>query len=374
MKKNTKNSLATKTVHAGVDSPQQGAAFVKGPTFASAFHLSGEVDNKYHQYARFHNPTWDALETALGELEGGDALVFPSGMAAGAAVMTALVEPGDVLLLQSDGYYATRAYAEAYLQKFGVEIKAVPTAKLLQQDFSKIKLVFIETPSNPLLDVVDIQLLADKVHQGGGILAIDNTTSTPLGQQPLLLGADISMCSDTKAVNGHSDVLFGHIATKNSELLEAMRLWRKLSGNIAGPMETWLVHRGLASLDLRLERMVNNAQKLAEFLSTHNRVKSVRFPGLPEDPSHEIASQQMHRYGFIISFDLGDKKAADEFLTRSQLIFEATSFGGIHSMAERRARWGTDDVSQGLIRLSVGCEKLEDLLADITQALNNRIL
>jgi cystathionine gamma-lyase len=369
MKKNTKTSLATKTVHAGIDSPKQGAPFVKGPTFASAFHLSGEVDNDYHQYARFHNPTWDALETALGELEGGDALVFPSGMAAGAAVMTALVEPGDVLLLQSDGYYATRAYAEAFLQKFGVEIKAVPTAKLLEQDFSKIKLVFIETPSNPLLDVVDIQSLADKVHQGGGILAIDNTTSTPLGQQPLLLGADISMCSDTKAVNGHSDVLFGHIATNNTEMLEAIRLWRKLSGNIAGPMESWLVHRGLANLDLRLERMVNNAQKIAEYLVSNEKVKSVRFPGLPDDPSHEIASQQMHRYGFIISFDLGDKHAADEFLSRSQLIFEATSFGGIHSMAERRARWGTDDVSQGLVRLSVGCEKLEDLMADVTQAL-----
>jgi cystathionine gamma-lyase len=369
MKPKSPRSLATETVHAGIDSPKQGAPFVKGPTFASAFHLSGEVDNNYHQYARFHNPTWDSLEQALGRLEGGEALVFPSGMAAGAAVMTALVEPGDALLLQSDGYYATRAYAEAFLQKFGVEIKAVPTAELLQQDFSKIKLVFIETPSNPLLDVVDIQQLADKAHQGGALLAIDNTTSTPLGQQPLLLGADISMCSDTKAVNGHSDVLFGHIATNNSELLEAMKLWRKLSGNIAGPMETWLVHRGLASLDLRLERMVNNAQKLAEFLHTHVKVKSVRFPGLSNDPSHEIATKQMHRFGFIISFDLGDKKSADKFLSRSQLIFEATSFGGIHSMAERRARWGTDDVSQGLIRLSVGCEKFEDLLNDIQQAL-----
>lgn len=362
-------SLATKTIHAGIKPAKQGAPFVSGPTFASAFHLSGEVDNDHHQYARFHNPTWDSLEEALGQLEGGDALVFPSGMAAGAAVMTSLVEAGDVLLLQSDGYYATRAYAESFLKKFGVIIKAVPTNELLLQDFTGIKLVFIETPSNPLLDVVDIQLLADKVHQAGAILAIDNTTSTPLGQQPLLLGADISMCSDTKAVNGHSDVLFGHIATNNSELLEAMRLWRKLSGNIAGPMESWLVHRGLASLDLRLERMVNNAQKIAEYLASNSKVKSVRFPGLVTDPSHAIASKQMHHFGFIISFDLGDQQSADKFLGRSQLIFEATSFGGIHSMAERRARWGTDNVSPGLIRLSVGCEKLDDLMADITQAL-----
>ncbi len=369
MSQKPSQSLATQVIHAGIDKPQQGAPFVKGPTFASAFHLSGEVDNDFHQYARFHNPTWDSLESALGQLEGGKALVFPSGMAAGAAVMTALLEAGDTLLLQSDGYYATRAYAEAYLQKFGVKIRLARTEQLLEQDFTGIKLAFIETPSNPLLDVVEIQTLADKVHQAGGILAIDNTTSTPLGQQPLLLGADISMCSDTKAVNGHSDVLFGHIATNNSELLEAMRLWRKLSGNIAGPMESWLVHRGLASLDLRLERMVNNAQKIAEYLASNRKVKSVRFPGLVTDPSHAIASKQMHHFGFIISFDLGDQQSADKFLECSQLIFEATSFGGIHSMAERRARWGTDNVSPGLIRLSVGCEKLEDLLADITQAL-----
>ena len=363
------NSLATTVVHAGLDKAQQGRAFSQGPAFASTFHLSGEVENGHHQYARFHNPTWDSLEQALAELEEGASLVFPSGMAAGAAVMTSFVESGDTIMLQSDGYYATRAYAEAFLSKFGVTIKAVPTLELINQDYSTVKLVFVESPSNPLLDVIDIAALAEKAHASGCLLAIDNTTLTPLGQQPLKLGADISMCSDTKALNGHSDVVFGHVATKNQELYEAMLLWRKLSGNIPGPMETWLVHRGLATLDMRLERMTNNAQILAEWLEQHPKVKMTRYPGLSNDPSHRLATQQMSHFGFIISFDLGNKKNADQFLANSKLIFEATSFGGVHTMAERRARWGTDQVSEGLIRLSVGCENVEDLKQDLSQAL-----
>lgn len=361
--------FATIVVHAGIDKAQQGRALIQGPTFASTFHLSGEVDSGHHQYARFHNPTWDSLEQALSELEGGQALVFPSGMAASAAVMTSLVQSGDTILLQSDGYYATRAYAEAFLKKFGVIIKAVPTTELIHQDFSNIKLVFVESPSNPLLDVIDISALAKIIHASGSLLAVDNTTLTPLGQQPLKLGADISMCSDTKALNGHSDVVFGHVATSNPELYDAMQLWRKLSGNIPGPMETWLVHRGLATLDMRLERMTKNAQVIAEWLAQHPRVKMIRYPGLASDPSHKIATQQMNHFGFIISFDLGDKVKADGFLKNAKLIFEATSFGGVHTMAERRARWGTDDVSSGLIRLSVGCENINDLMNDFEQAL-----
>ncbi|TQV77271.1 cystathionine gamma-lyase [Aliikangiella marina] len=360
---------ATKIVHAGAAKVKQGEAFNQGPVFASAFHLSGDVDPKAYQYARFHNPTWEAIESGLGDLEGGSVLVFPSGMAAVAAVLTSFVKSGDKILVQSDGYYATRAYAENFLVKFGVEVIAVPTLSIPDQDFSDFKLVFVESPSNPLLDVLDIKRLAEKVHAADGILAIDNTTMTPIGQQPLRLGADISMCSDTKALNGHSDVLFGHVATKNESMLEQMLLWRKLSGNIPGPMETWLVHRGMASLDMRLQRMVNNAQVIAEFLQNLSSVKSVRYPGLKEDPSYVIATEQMQHYGFIISFDLGEKTNADRFLKKAKLIIEATSFGGMHTMAERRARWGTDNVSPGLIRLSVGCEAVEDIIADIALAL-----
>ena len=343
---------------------------MQSPVFASAFHHSGDVDNQHYQYGRFHNPGWDALEQGLSELEQGRAIIFPSGMAASAAIMTALLESGDTLLLADDGYQPTIAYAKTFLQKFGVKVKTVPTLAIAEQDFAGIKLVFIETPSNPLLDVIDIQQLADKVHAANGILAVDNTTLTPLGQQPLLLGADISMCSDTKALNGHSDVVFGHVATNRTDLFDAMALWRKLAGNIPGPMETWLVHRGLASLDMRLARMTTNAQAIAEYLQQHDKVKAIRYPGLTTDPSFEIASRQMHNFGFIISFDLGEQTQAEHFLRQTKMIVEATSFGGMHTMAERRGRWSVDEVSSGLVRLSVGCEKLDDILQDIEQALD----
>ncbi|NQZ05665.1 MAG: cystathionine gamma-lyase [Algicola sp.] len=362
-------SLRSAVVHAGHSKAEQGQPFVQSPVFASAFHHSGVVDNQHYQYGRFHNPGWDALEQGLSELEQGRAIIFPSGMAASAAIMTALLESGDTLLLADDGYQPTIAYAKTFLQKFGVIVKTVPTLAIAEQDFAGIKLVFIETPSNPLLDVIDIQQLADKVHAANGILAVDNTTLTPLGQQPLLLGADISMCSDTKALNGHSDVVFGHVATNRTDLFDAMALWRKLAGNIPGPMETWLVHRGLASLDMRLQRMTTNAQAIAEYLQQHNKVISLRYPGLTTDPSFEIASRQMHNFGFIISFDLGGQTQANNFLQQAKMIVEATSFGGMHTMAERRGRWGVDDVSSGLVRLSVGCEKLDDILQDIEQAL-----
>ena len=360
---------ATKLIHAGGVTPDNGEAFMAGPCFASTFHLSGEIESGAYQYGRFHNPTWTALERALQELEGAPSLVFPSGMAAVAAVLTSVVQQGDTVLLQNDGYYATRAYADEFLAKFGVTVKTCSTKELLAQDFSHIKLVFIETPSNPLLDVVDITVLSQKVHAANGLLAIDNTTLTPLGQQPLALGADIVMCSGTKALNGHSDVLFGHVATNDTELFDRIQLWRKLAGNIPGPMETWLVHRGLSSLDMRLQRMSDNAQSIAEFLSQHEAVASVRYPGLNTDPSYSVASKQQSSFGFIISFDLVEQHRAERFLEKSELIFEATSFGGMHTMAERRARWGTDDVSPGLIRLSVGCEHIDDLLSDIQSAL-----
>jgi cystathionine gamma-lyase len=148
-----------------------------------------------------------------------------------------------------------------------------------------------------------------------------------------------------------------------------VRLWRKLAGNIPGPMETWLVHRGLATLDVRLERMVNNAQQVAEMLDSHAEVKWVRYPGIPSDPSHLIAKKQMNNFGFIVTFDLGSERRADFFLQSCSLIFEATSFGGVHTMAERRARWGTDDVPEGTVRLSVGCERIEDLLKGFEKGL-----
>jgi cystathionine gamma-lyase len=356
-------------VHAGLPKAEQGRPFIEGPTFASTFHLSGPADSADYQYGRFANPTWQALESGLAELEGGETVIFPSGMAAAAAIMSSLVVSGDTIVLPADGYFATRAYALEFLKPNGVTIELVHTANLLDYDYSKVRLVLVESPSNPLLDVVDIRELAAKVQSAGGLLAIDNTTLTVLGQCPLELGADISMSADTKALNGHSDVVFGHVSATNSLITERVRLWRKLAGNIPGPMETWLVHRGLVTLDVRLERMVNNAQQVAEMLDSHHEVKWVRYPGLLRDPSHIIAKKQMNNFGFIVTFDLGSEQRADHFLQSCSLIFEATSFGGVHTMAERRARWGTDDVPEGTVRLSVGCERVEDLLQGFKQGL-----
>lgn len=362
---------ATKVVHSGLGKGENGEPFMPGPVFASTFHLSGGTDSNTHQYARYNHPTWDVLESAISELEQGKALVFPSGMAAIAAILTALLKSGDTVLLPSDGYLTTRAYAETILKKFGVNVITMPTIEIPKADFSNIRLVFLETPSNPMLDVVDIALLAEKIHAQNGLLAIDNTTLTPLGQKPLELGADISMCSDTKAMNGHSDVLMGHVATKDEELYEFLLAWRKLSGSICGPMEAWLFQRGLASLDMRLERMVKNAEKIANYLNNHPSVVSIRYPGLPDDPSYEIAQSQMNNSGFVMSFDLGTKANADKFLQNLALIYEATSFGGMHTMAERRARWEEDTLLEGLIRLSVGCENAQDIIDDLENGLRS---
>ncbi|MFK8012365.1 MAG: cystathionine gamma-lyase [Marinicellaceae bacterium] len=361
---------ATQIVHSGLSKGKDGDPFMPGPVFASTFHLKGDTDKKTHQYARYSHPTWEVLENAIGELEQAKVLVFPSGMAAIAAILMAVLKTGDTLLLPSDGYHTTRSYAHEILKKFGVKVLALPTLEILNSDLSKVDLVFLETPSNPMLDVIDISKLADKIHANGGLLAIDNTTMTPLGQTPLSLGADITMCSDTKAMNGHSDVLMGHVATNDSKIYEALLTWRKLSGSIPGPMETWLFQRGLASLHMRLERMVKNASQIAQYLDSHEAVHLVRYPGLAQDPSYQVAQSQMNHAGFVISFDLGNKTNADSFLQHTQLIFEATSFGGMHTMAERRARWDASNLSEGLIRLSVGCENVDDILADIDNALS----
>lgn len=366
-----KPSLASRSINAGAPKPKNGSAFKHGPEFASTFHLSGDVDTKQYQYGRFAQPTWTSLETGLAEMEGGDTVIFPSGMSAASAILTSLVKPGDTIVLPSDGYAPVRYYAEQYLVRFGIKLVTVATNELDSFDFTGVAIALLETPSNPMLDTFDISKAAAKLHHHGGLLAIDNTTLTFLGQQPLALGADISMSADTKAVNGHSDVVFGHVSCISQAVSDKIREWRKFSGNIPGPMETWLVHRSISTLDVRLERMCANALLLAQALKKHEKVLSVRYPGLASDPSYPIACQQQQLFGFIISFELKDKQTAEQFLAACQLVYVATSFGGVHSMAERRARWGSDDIPEGVIRFSVGCERAEDLIHDVIGALDS---
>jgi cystathionine gamma-lyase len=357
-------------VRAGVPPGEPGAPLLPGPVLAAPYHLPGRHDELTYGYGRSENPTWTAFERGLAELEGGDAVVFASGMAAATAVLQSLLRPGDVLLTAADGYYTVRRFIEEHLEPSGVRVTSVATA---DPDLPRLaegaSLVWLETPSNPGLDVCDVGAVAAAAHRAGGLVAVDNSAATPLGQLPLALGADLSVASDTKALTGHSDLVLGHVAAGDAELAARIRRWRLHAGAVPGPLEVWLAHRSLATLDLRLERQCANALAIAGAVRGLPGVRGVRHPGLPEDPSHALAARQMRRFGGVLTIDLGDEAAADRFLASLRLVAHATSFGGVHTSAERRARWGGDEVSPGLIRLSAGIEDADDLVADVLQAL-----
>ena len=337
---------------------------------ASTFHLPGHngFQSAPFQYGRFSNPTWEAVEEQLSLLEDASAIAFPAGMASIAAVFYATLKAGDTVVIPADGYHATRHLAENFLSPLGVQFAEVSTTEMARSNFDGSSLVLVETPSNPMLDVCDLRVVGERAHKAGALLAVDNTTMTPLLQRPLDRGADIVVAADTKAPAGHSDVLFGHVATRDDALAARLRDWRKVSGCIPGPFEAWLVHRGLETLEVRLARMTQSAQIIAERLASHSAIGAVRYPGLPDDPSHEIGARQMDGFGFLTGFTLKDADTAEGFLERCSLVAQTTSFGGVHSSAERRARWG-DHVPEGYIRLSVGCEPVEELWAAIDGAL-----
>ena len=336
-------------------------------TMASMYHLPGDPQG-VAQYGRTHNATWEGLEKSLAHLEDAPCIVFPSGMAAITAAFFATLRSGDRLLLPSDGYYATRALAERFLVPIGVEVETRPTSRFAEGGFEGYRLVFIETPSNPGLDVCDIAAITKAVRNAGGLSVVDNTTMTPFGQRALSLGADMVVSADTKAMNGHSDLLMGHVATRDAKLMTSLSDWRRLSGSIPGPFEAWLAHRGLETLEVRFARMCDTAEALASRLAEHPEVRSIRYPGLVNDPSRAIAAAQMHRFGFLIGLTLESERAAENFIAACEYLRPATSFGGTHSSAERRARWG-DAVDPGFVRLSVGCEPIEALWPAIKSAL-----
>ena len=345
-----------------------GAPLTPPLVLTTAYVLPGDPAGEY-QYARWANPTWTALDAMLAELEGAPVVTFPSGMAAIAAIFYALLRAGDRILLPADGYYTTRILAERFLAPMGVAFDLAATAALGTKSFDGYRLVLIETPSNPGLDLADIRAVSARARAAGAIVAVDNTMMSPLGQRPLELGADLVVSADTKAVNGHSDVLFGHVASREAKLLEAVRDWRRIAGSIPGPFEAWLVHRGIETLDLRFARMCDSALALAPRLRGHRAVRAVVYPGLPEHPGHALARAQMRGFGSIVGVTLADKAAAERFIEGCRFVRAATSFGGLHTSAERRARWG-DQVAEGFIRLSVGCEPVESLWRDMQQSLD----
>ncbi|RDE09881.1 cystathionine gamma-lyase [Pelagibacterium lacus] len=335
---------------------------------ASVYMLPGTIDVP-HQYGRFSNPTWDALEESLSILEDAESVAFPSGMAAIASVFTAHLSAGDRVLLPSDGYWTTRAYAEKYIRPHGIEIDYCPTGEYGARDLSGFAMVYIETPSNPGLDICDIAEIAARAKSAGALVVVDNTTMTPLGQRPLDLGADIVLASDTKHVSGHSDVLSGHIASRNSALIGPIREWRKFFGAIPSPFDTWLVYRGLKTLDVRFDRMCATAETIANRLADHPKIAAIRFPGLETHPAHALARRQMTRFGSVLGLTFSDAATAERFIAESRFIVPATSFGGVHTSAERRARWG-DQVAEGYVRLSIGCEPADALWSDFASVLN----
>jgi cystathionine gamma-lyase len=360
----------TRVIRAGLPGFAQGEPFLPGPTFAASYHLVGDPSSSPYSYGRYHNPTWTHLELALSELEGGTAVIFASGMAAVTAVFGCVLRPGSVLVMPSDGYYTARMLAEGYLATLGIEVRLAPTASNAQLELlDGATLLWLETPSNPGLDVCDLAILIAAAHHHGALVAVDNTTATVLGQQPLASDADFSVSSDSKALTGHGDLLLGHVATREPEWAERLHAFRSQQGAVPGSMEVWLAHRSLATLDMRLQRQSKNALEIAQLLASRPEVKSVRYPGLPQDPAHPLAMRQMKHYGPIVSFVLEGKAQAEHFLEACHLILQATSFGGVHTTAERRARWGGDAIPDGFIRLSAGCEDTQDLLDDVTQAL-----
>ena len=354
----------TRCVQGGHPEPVAGEPLLPGPVFAATYHLGGE-----DFYGRAGNPTWRSLESAIGDLDGGHCVLFPSGMAAISTLLRALLRDGDALVLPSDGYYATRQFVRDEMP--GLDVREIPTAGPWPDGvFDGVRAVVLETPSNPGLDVCDIAALARRAHEAGAFLAVDNTTATPLGQRPLELGADAVLASDTKALSGHSDVLLGHITVPDAEFAQRLRQSRTLSGAIPGPFETWLAHRSLGTLDLRLARQADNAAALVEVLRGHPAVSGLRWPGAPGAAAHELAGRQMRRWPGVLRFELADAEAVERFVRRSRLVVAATSFGGLHSTVDRRAQWG-DPVPEGFVRFSAGCEDPADLVADVVHALDS---
>lgn len=334
---------------------------------AATYHVPDHTKGGY-SYSRAANPTWDELEAQLSLLEAAPVVAFPSGMAAISGALFAMAGPGAHIVLPSDGYYNTRLLAEEFLKPLGLQVSYLPTTGFETADFTGVSIVFIETPSNPALDVCDIAAVVARAHAAGARVVADNTTMTPLLQRPLDLGVDVVVAADTKAPSGHSDVLFGHVASRDTVLLDRVRNWRRLSGAVPGAFEAWLVHRGIETLEVRLSRMCASAGVIAERLKQHPKVLSVRYPGLPDDPAHAISKRQMAGFGFLIGFTMENAEVAEAFLAACPFVAQSTSFGATHSSAERRARWG-DPMPEGFIRFSVGVEPVETLWAAMATAL-----
>ena len=363
------NKLATesKVVAAGRPAKQPDGALNPPIALNSTFHEGGPIG-----YGRYGNETWSALEDAISILEGGKTLLFSSGMAAISAVFSLLPE-GSVVVAANNGYQGTTTLLKKLHESEKLKVRFVNLANT-DETVAAIpgaQMLYLESPLNPLLEIIDLPKLIAAGKAAGCGVAVDNTLATPLLQNPLALGADIVIHSVTKYLSGHSDLILGSLSTNDSALYNRLEQSRRYGGAIAGPFEAWIALRGVRTFALRMHRSQENALELATRLSKDGRVAKVRYPGLPTDAYHQMAKSFMKGFGAMISFDVnGTVDQVDLMCNSSRLITNATSLGGVESIWERRRRWATESASvpENLIRFSVGIENVDDLWADIEHA------
>ncbi|WP_408898430.1 cystathionine gamma-synthase [Nocardioides sp. R1-1] len=373
----------TRAIHAGYrPDPTTGA--VIPPIYATSTYAQdgvGGLRNGY-EYSRSANPTRTALESTLAALEGGaHGYAFASGLAAEDTLIRALCKPGDHVVLPNDAYGGTFRLFDKVATAWGVEHSPAPVTDVDAVRAAirpgATRLVWVETPTNPLLSIGDIEALAAVAHDAGALLVVDNTFASSYLQQPLALGADVVVHSTTKYAGGHSDVVGGALVVDDAELAERIGFHQNSIGGVAGPFDSWLVLRGLKTLALRMERHSDNAERIAEFLSTHPAVSQVIYPGLADHPGHAVASRQMRRYGGMVSFRVkGGEEQALALCAATKVFTLGESLGGVESLIEHPGRMthasvaGTDlEVPADLVRLSVGIETSEDQIADLERAL-----
>ena len=369
-------SAESRLVHAGTERvPGRPAT---PPLAPASIYVSQGTPHPGRGYGRDGNPGWEALEQALGGLEDAEAVAFASGQAASMALMLALAPGRERIVLPEDGYYGGRVLADRLRPHSTrpVPVDLRDLAAVERELTAAPSVLWAETPTNPLLRVADLSRLGALAAAAGAPMIVDNTVATGLLQRPLDAGATASLYSLTKAISGHSDVILGAVVSRDAGLVAELKAWRSSGGGIPGPFEAWLALRGLKTLPLRIARQSASALAIAGHLAGHPRVTAVHYPGVDgpgADPTtSELARRQMpDGFGPLLSFEVtpDSADAADKVVARSRLILPATSFGGVESTWERRARWPAETAPPGLIRLSVGVEPVADLIADIDQAL-----
>jgi cystathionine gamma-lyase/cystathionine beta-lyase/cystathionine gamma-lyase/homocysteine desulfhydrase len=377
-----KTSFATTAIHIGQEpDPLTGAVSV--PIYPTSTYVQQEIGkNKGYEYARVSNPTRDRLETNLAALEGGLASrVFGSGMAAINAI-TSMLKAGDHVVAGHNLYGGTPRLFNQVLTNFGLTFTYVDTSDLkkVESAFQKnTRLLFVETPTNPLMELCDLRAIAEISHRHKVEVVVDNTFTSPYFQRPIEFGADMVVHSTTKFLNGHSDGLGGVVVCTRPEQAEKLAFLQKCAGAILSPFECWLILRGVKTLAVRMEQHDRSGRKVADYLSDHKKVKRVFYPGLPDHPQHELAKRQMTGFGSMITFETGSLKNANSMLRKVRVCSLAESLGGVETLishpatmthagmgAEGRRKIGITD---GMVRISVGIEDVDDILADLDQAL-----